>query len=399
MRTAIISLIVATLALCTEVPAARADGVRDEADLHWDIGKERYRLGDFVGALEHFLASNRLSPNPNAMIMIGRSYERLRRYPDAYRYYTDSLGVGTNEVLREEVARALEGLRNKVTAISIETDPPGASIYVDRQNLGSWGVSPRTIALQPGSYRVFVELAGHRSAEAQVEAQLGATIPLTFKLERIVGHVHVESETGAAVRVDDETSQRCHTPCDVELAPGVHELAIEHDSYRPVRQQVTVTAGTTVRVHVPLVVRTGSMVVSTEEDGALVEIEGKPAGFTPVVVSVPVGRRSVSIRSPGHVPVEREVVVDAENRTSLEGIWLPGINEVEAASRSAENVEDAPASVTIISPLELRAFAFPTLAEALRGVRGIALTHDSIYSSASIRGLGQPNDYGNRLLV
>ena len=40
-------------------------------------------------------------------------------------------------------------------------------------------------------------------------------------------------------------------------------------------------------------------------------------------------------------------------------------------------VEDAPSSVSIIIGRELRAMAYPTIAEAVRGVRGVFLTDDT----------------------
>lgn len=46
--------------------------------------------------------------------------------------------------------------------------------------------------------------------------------------------------------------------------------------------------------------------------------------------------------------------------------------EVSAASRTTESVEDAPASVSIISQQELRAMGYPTIAEAVRGIRGLS---------------------------
>ncbi|HEY0250040.1 MAG TPA: TonB-dependent receptor, partial [Kofleriaceae bacterium] len=45
------------------------------------------------------------------------------------------------------------------------------------------------------------------------------------------------------------------------------------------------------------------------------------------------------------------------------------------------------------------AFAYPTVLEALRGTRGVSPTFDSIYGNITVRGLGQPNDYTNRMLV
>ncbi|MEZ4295933.1 MAG: TonB-dependent receptor [Polyangiaceae bacterium] len=80
-------------------------------------------------------------------------------------------------------------------------------------------------------------------------------------------------------------------------------------------------------------------------------------------------------------------------------VVLNPVREVTAVSRTAESVDDAPSSVTIVDGREIDAFGYPTIAEALRGVRGVALSNDRAYVSAQIRGIGQPNDYGNRVLV
>ena len=57
------------------VTTARADDLADEADLQFQLGAARYTQGDYQGALEHFLASNRLVPNRNVGFNIARCYE------------------------------------------------------------------------------------------------------------------------------------------------------------------------------------------------------------------------------------------------------------------------------------------------------------------------------------
>jgi outer membrane receptor for ferrienterochelin and colicin len=64
-----------------------------------------------------------------------------------------------------------------------------------------------------------------------------------------------------------------------------------------------------------------------------------------------------------------------------------------------ESVEDAPSSVSIIRSEELRAMAYPTIVEALRGVRGVYTRDDRSYASVGVRGQGRLGDYGNRVLV
>src|SRR5205814_10594337 len=70
-----------------------------------------------------------------------------------------------------------------------------------------------------------------------------------------------------------------------------------------------------------------------------------------------------------------------------------------AASRVADSVEAAPASVSTISYQARRAMAYPTIAEAVRGIRGIYVSDDRSYVTIGVRGFSRPGDYGNRILV
>ena len=121
-------------------PAA-ADDLADEADLQFQLGADRYRDGDYRGALEHFLASNRLVPNHNVGFNIARSYEQLKQYPEAFRYYTQAMEGESDPQARERVQpRSRKSSRN-VAVLRIETDPPGATIYIGRRDLGPRGTA------------------------------------------------------------------------------------------------------------------------------------------------------------------------------------------------------------------------------------------------------------------
>src|SRR5262245_15143206 len=134
--------------LIASAVAAHGDGVADEADLQFTMGAESYTKGEFTGALEHFLASNRLVPNRNVMFNIARAYEQLGRFPDAYRYYVDAArGETSDGKLQKDVTAALARIGPRVAVISVETSPPGATIYLDRKDLGSVGSSPAHLGL------------------------------------------------------------------------------------------------------------------------------------------------------------------------------------------------------------------------------------------------------------
>ena len=385
---------------------ARAEGVADEAELHFQLGAEAYARGDYRGALEHFFLSNRLVQNRNVVFNIARTFEQMKRFADAHRHYADALVGETDPRTVEEVEAALARIAPNVAVLEVATTPPGATVYLDRKDLGSRGRSPRSVALPPGRYRVIAELEGYEPAASElVVAEIGKATRVALTLRRIVGTVHVDAEgpvaQGAMVHLDDERAPAaCAAPCDLPAAPGTHQIFFTREGYLGTPRQVVVVAGRTTLVTAQLAPLTGSLLVDTDERGALVTIGGRPVGFTPVVIpGVPVGPQQVRVLLSGYSPVLREVVIQPGQQAALEDIVLDPLREVTAVSRYAESIEDAPSSVTVIDGRELRAFGYPTIAESLRGIRGVYLSNDRVYYSAGIRGVGQPNDYGNRVLV
>ena len=158
-----LALVLAAGQLALAAPS-RADDVADEADLHFQLASERYRAGDFRGAVEHFLASNRLAPNRNVLFNIARSYEALRSYPDAYRYYTRALEGEKDPSTIATLEQALARMEPNVARLTVVTEPPGATLYLDRKDLGQRGSSPQTLGLAAGRYTILAEAPGYEDA-------------------------------------------------------------------------------------------------------------------------------------------------------------------------------------------------------------------------------------------
>jgi outer membrane cobalamin receptor len=396
---------VAALAVLVLAPAAaRADGTADEADLHFRMGTRSYAQGDYEGALAHFMHSNRLAPNKNVLFNIATAFEQLHRYVDAHRYYVEALEGETDPRAQATVRAAIARLAPQVAVLDVVTDPKGATLYIDRKDLGSAGRAPRLLAVSPGRHRILAELDGHEArALDPVEAVRGSVTTVAVTLTRIVGRVHVEVEGAreAAVRVDDDhAAPACRAPCDLSLSPGPHALYFSSEGATAEPRMVAVTARGRVNVTARMRPLTGSIVVQADERGALITIDGKPSDFTPAVLhDIPVGRRKVEVSLRGHAPAKVEIDVQPDRQVETGELVLVPLREVEAVSRRKEKVEDAPSSLTVITREELSAFGFPTIASALYGVRGFTLSNDRAYASAGVRGLGQPDDYGNRLLV
>ncbi|MBI5531385.1 MAG: TonB-dependent receptor [Deltaproteobacteria bacterium] len=345
--------------------------------------------------------SNRLVPNRNVIYNIARACEQLKQYPDAYRYYTQTLEQESDPQVRQRIEEALARIGPGVAVLDIVTDPPGATVYLDRRDLGPRGNSPRRLGLSPGRYQVLLALDGYEPAQTDaLEVEAGAIRPVRITLKRILGTIRAAGEpAGTQMHVDDENAPAvCAIPCQTSLPPGKHTLYFTRDGFQSVIQTVEVAPRAVLTVRTKLEPLQGTVVVSTDEREALVEIDGRPVGFSPAVLLVHAGSHRVRVSLSGYRSVERQIAVLPNRQVRLD-LELRRFEEVSAASRSTESVEDAPGSVTIISQNELRTMAYPNILEAMRGVRGVYVSDDRSYPTLGFRGFSRLGDYGNRVLV
>jgi outer membrane receptor protein involved in Fe transport len=382
---------------------AWANNTADEADVAFELGNEAYAKGNYNEALRSYFTSYRLVPNRNVLFNIARCYEAQNRFNEAYRYYNDLLSEGLPDDDTAEVKRSMERLRHKVALVRVNTSPDGAEVYIDRQDLGSRGRSPQTLALSPGRHKVMVKKEGYRPAEASIYMSRGRAVTQNFELTLITGTVELSgTPENAEVRTAQDGPVLAQVPGKLLLPPGQHVLHVRAPGYAPAQLVVEVPADGTLKVPVALGTQsrpTGRLVVTANRENATVRVDGKPAGFTPTVVTLTEGDHILEVESPEVRTVKEKVKVVADQETRFHAVLRYEPPPVRAAAKGLTSVDEAPASTTVITQEELRAFGWKTLAEALSGVRGFFLGDDRTYTYVGVRGFSPPGDLNTRILI
>lgn len=383
---------------------ALADNTADEADIAFSRGVQAYSKRDYEAALSSYFLSYRLVPNRNVLFNIARCYEALDRPDEAYRYWHDLFIDPTLPAEdRKDVKAAIARLSPQVALITVSTTPVEGELFVDREDLGSRGKTPQTVAVKPGAHTVLIKAPGFRSAQAKVTATKGRETKTSVELERIVGTVELSgAPEGAIVRETADGPELGRLPAKIAMPPGQKLFLVQAEGYLPQQVLVDVKPETTVAAKVALPEKpkpTGKVIVTANREAAVVRVDGKDSGFTPVVLNLSAGPHELEVTATDVSPQRQriEVVADQELRVNADLRYKPP--DVTAASKQLLSVDQAPASITVITREEIQSFGYQTLPEALRAVRGMFFTDDRIYTYFGIRGFAPPGDLNTRILI
>ncbi|HHO54258.1 MAG TPA: TonB-dependent receptor [Deltaproteobacteria bacterium] len=380
------------LLLCMST-TVHAQDLADEADTNFRLGAAAYQRGALDEALLYFMQANRLSPNTASAGNVGHTYTALGKFPEAYRWYAYALSL-TDEPT-PQLEEAMARIEASVVLVEVTSTPPGATVYVDRKNLGSVGTTPVTLALDRGTYTIIVEAEGYVDfvSEPLALTERGMRTTVSPELEAIVGRVQITGDEGATVHLNQPSSPAlCTIPCTVELPTGQQLLHFRAEGYRSQPSLINVLADQVVQASAELVLITGSVRVEADEIRAQIEIDGVVRGFTPAVINgVRAGTRTIRITKDGFAPFETTIEVPKDDLMDLGRVVLEPLGLVSSASRYEEELFTAPASITVISAAEIHAFGYPSLSEALRGVRGVSHSDEFAQLIPSMRGIGGTN--------
>ena len=204
--------------------------------------------------------------------------------------------------------------------VRINSDPPGASVFLDGENIGRTPLSRNKI--ETGDYTLVLHLEGYIDVVQGLTVEYGETAETVAKLVKQMGAVIVTSNpAGADIYLNGEYKGISGTEgLKIEyLQVGKYTVKAEIDRYFPEEKDVNVYLNQTENVNLILKPKPGAVFVVSNPSGAEVYLDDiKRNGFTPVKIdSVEAGSHRIIFRLAGYRSEVKSVEVDAEKTTTV----------------------------------------------------------------------------------
>lgn len=315
---ALFTLLLGVQSVGVVAPAHADEAAR--ARFHFERGLRLYRQGRLEGAVREFILVRQITKSPQPLFNLAVCFDQLGASDKAFFYFAAYLRATEATPDQARLARqALERLRKRVGVLVLRTEPPGAEVYIDRREHGSYGVTPLTVPVAAGARTVWLQKEGYRGAEVVVRAALGREVERTIALEPIVGRLEVAAEPAGDVLVLDlsgATVARGPSPLRADLRPGSYVVEVSTAGHRSSKEVIRIRAEEETRHRPrlePLPPPTGTLTVTSNRLGALIEVDGRAVGFTPAVLrDLPLGPRDVRVTYADNQPWSGPVDVRAE---------------------------------------------------------------------------------------
>ncbi len=203
-------------------------------------------------------------------------------------------------------------------AFTVRTEDPGAVVRIDDNDAGK---TPVTVRLLPGRHTVSVTGADGRSTEQQIDVKPGKRMDLAVELPRRAGGpatLSVQSDPSEAnVFVDGTLLGR--TPYQGSLQPGEHTVGVELEGHQWRERKILAREGRDASVSFALapVPKKPALAIESEPVGALVLIDGKERGRTPLITALNPGRHQLLLTMDGRRDVSSEFDMPGDRDLSI----------------------------------------------------------------------------------
>jgi formylglycine-generating enzyme required for sulfatase activity/serine/threonine protein kinase len=257
-----------------------------------------------------YVDEGKVNPTPTAVMDLPNGTHTVRLEKERYQSYSEKVFIQQGQPLQLQATLVPEPFGD----ITIQSQPPGAVILVDKKELGH---TPATLTkLAQGNHQLQLQKEGFDPWERQVEIRALQLAEIQAALVSAFGGIMVTSKPeGATVFVDGKMLGV--TPFTGEAPKGKRLVELKKETYLDGRQEVEISAGQPVNVHADLELGMGTLKITSEPSGASVKIDGKDVGVTPVEVEHLHGLVNVELAAAMYQIIKKQAQIQAGEVTTV----------------------------------------------------------------------------------
>ena len=254
-------------------PAAAQDESLERAREAFEKARGHFEKGEYQEAASEFERAYQARAFPPFLFNAGASYEKLKRYDEAVRFYTRFAGATDSDEEKVSAQKRIAALEKAPSPeletlgeprirglVVIETEPRGATIRLGGEVLGEtpWHGSlegKRTVYLEKEGYEPSehaIDSSGDRlivvavSMAEKVEAAPAAPAPE----DRPVGYISVAGPDAHRNQVYLDGKVLCERgPCREPVDPGKHTIVVRREGRKSFERRVDLQARTELTVY------------------------------------------------------------------------------------------------------------------------------------------------------
>ena len=206
------------------------------------------------------------------------------------------------------VARQIEAPKIKTGWILLESEPSGASVYINDEFVGNTPLSNYKQAY--GIYQYRLESPNYHPATGTIELNAGR-FEQRVALKPAFGSISVKSNVaGAKILLDGKPSGKNSPATLAEIPSGSHTITLQLDKYAPQQQNVVVEDGQTADVSMSLDARFARITINSI-DGAEIYSNGKLVGKGRISEDMMEGYYDLEVRMDHYKSVTKQIQVIA----------------------------------------------------------------------------------------
>jgi len=226
-------------------------------------------------------------------------------------------------------ARQLEAPKIKTGWIILESEPSGASVYINNEFVGN---TPLNNYKQTyGTYQYRLESPNYHPATGTIELNAGR-FEQRIALKPAFGAISVNSNVaGAKILLDGKPTGKNSPATLTEISSGSHIITLQLDKYAPQQQNVIVEDGQTANVSMLLNARFARVTINSIE-GAEIYSNGKLIGHSHLSEDMMEGYYDLEVRMDHHKSVTKQIQVIAGQTQNITLNPIPKYGSLDIVS-------------------------------------------------------------------